>query len=445
MDFTSKVISYINQHQLCSQGAKLIVGVSGGADSVALLHLLHNSGYQCIVAHCNFHLREKDSDDDATFVRNLARKWQLPFFSTDFDTQSIAKEQGISIEMAARDLRYNWFTTLRQTEKAEAIAVAHHLDDSIETFFINLSRGTGLRGLLGIQPKQGCIIRPLLSINRSEIDKYIKNNELNFRIDCTNFDQAIIRNKIRHSILPLFESFNPSFKQVMADNFARLDELNNVANAIVEEFRNNAVANHNSYFSISIEKLKQQDNIHFLLFELLKPYLFNDATVNDILLHLDSESGKQFFSATHRAIKDRNQLLICKIEPTDDNIYLIPEGTSSIHFPVQLTFSEPFDADLSTIVRQKEIACVDFDKLAFPLGIRHPEEGDFFYPFGNQGKKKLSNFFIDQKWNLLEKEKCWLLISDKQIVWIIGHRLDNRFRVDFKKKKKLKISFYGSI
>ncbi|MBP1639842.1 MAG: tRNA(Ile)-lysidine synthetase [Bacteroidetes bacterium] len=446
MEFISKVTSYIKTHNLCPHGAKLIVGVSGGADSIALLHFLHHTGYQCLVAHCNFHLREKDADDDEAFVKTIANQWHLPFFSIGFDTNAVATAKGISIEMAARELRYDWFTSLMEEQQAEAIAVAHHLDDSIETFFINLSRGTGLRGLLGIQPRQGNIIRPFLSVTRTEIDNYLSVNSLIHRTDHSNFNQLIIRNRIRHSLIPVFESFNPSFRQIMEENFTRLGELNNVTNGLIDAFREMAVVTHNGYWSIAIDQLKQQQpNIHFYLFELLNPYHFNDATVNNILANLDGESGRQFFSATHRVIKDRNQLLVVPLMPVDETKYIVPVGTSSTEIPIKLTLSDPLDANGFAIEKQKEVACIDFDKLSFPLTIRHPKEGDFFYPFGHQGKKKLSDFFIDQKWNLLEKENCWLLISDKQIVWIIGHRLDDRFKVDANTKKILKISFFGTL
>ncbi len=446
MEFTSRVTSYIKTHNLCPHGAKLIVGVSGGADSVALLHFLHQAGYQCLVAHCNFHLRGNDSDDDEVFVKTLAAQWHLPFFSIGFDTNSVAKARGISIEMAARELRYEWFASLMTKQKAAAIAVAHHLDDSIETFFINLSRGTGLRGLVGIAPQQGNIIRPFLSVSRTEIDNYLSANSLKHRTDKSNFDQLIIRNKIRHALLPLFESFNPSFRQIMEENFTRLGELNNVTNSLIDAFRETAVVTHNGYWSVAIDQLKErQPHIHFYLFELLNPYHFNDTTVCNILANLDGESGRQYFSATHRVVKDRNHLLVSPLMPVDETEYIIPAGTLSVETPIRLTLSEPLDANGFILEKQKEIACLDFDKLSFPLEIRHPKEGDYFYPFGNRGKKKLSDFFIDHKWNLLQKESCWLLTSDKQIVWIIGDRPDNRFRVDPETKKILKISFFRNL
>jgi len=446
MEFTSKVTSYIKGHNLCPNGAKLIVGVSGGADSVALLHFLHHAGYQCLVAHCNFHLRGKDSDNDEVFVKTLAAQWQLPFFCIGFDTNTVAKTKGISIEMAARELRYDWFASLMEEQQAMAVAVAHHLDDSIETFFINLSRGTGLRGLVGIRPQQGNIIRPFLSVTRAEIDNYLSIKSSKHRIDNSNFDQLIIRNKIRHSLVPVFESFNPAFRQIMEENFSRLGELNSVTNGLINAFRKKAVATHNGYLSIAIDQLKElHPNVHFYLFELLSPYRFNDATVNNILASLDGESGRQYFSATHRVIKDRSHLLVSPLMPVDESEYSIPVEVSSIEMPIRLTLSDPLDAKGFTIEKQKEVACVDFDKLSFPLKIRHPKEGDYFYPFGNQGKKKLSDFFIDQKWNLLDKESCWLLTCDKQIVWIIGHRLDNRFKVDADTKKILKITFFRNL
>jgi len=442
MNFLHTIESYIIANQLPKPGEKLIVGVSGGADSVALLHVLQQLHYQCVVAHCNFHLRGKESDEDAQFVRQLATTYNVPFESIHFDTKNTAKQRGISIEMAARDLRYDWFKTLRQQHNACAIAIAHHLDDSIETFFINLARGTGLRGLVGIQPRQANVVRPFLNVTRFEIEKYLTDNHLLFRTDSSNFDEAILRNKIRHTIVPAFKSINPSFDATMKENFERLSETMEVANSLVNSVQEQAVKDFGSHIAIEIEPLKASGNIHFYLFELLRPFHFTATTIHDIVNQLEGESGKQFFSATHRLIKDRTQLLVHALAQPEPETYLIDENTHHIDKPLQLIVSEPQAIECVTIDRDKEVACLDADKLRFPLILRRPKAGDYFYPFGKSGKKKLSDFFIDNKWSLLQKEQCWLLISDNQIVWVVGTRIDNRFCIDKNTKKVTKIRFF---
>jgi tRNA(Ile)-lysidine synthase len=441
MNFPQKIASYIADNQLPESGAKLIVGVSGGADSVALLHVLLQLHYSCVVAHCNFHLRGNESDEDVQFVGQLCEKWNIPFETIDFDTKNKAKERGISIEMAARDLRYAWFEALRQRHQAVAVAIAHHLDDSIETFFINLARGTGLRGLVGIQALQGNIIRPLLDITRGEIENYLNSNNIPFRTDSTNFDQSILRNKIRHTVIPTFEAINPAFLTTMRENFDRLAETLAVANGQVDKLKDELVESSSDQISIDIDLLQAHENIHFCLFELLRPYNFGAATINDIITQLNGDPGKQFFSPTHRLIKDRSRLIIHPLTETDTTHYIIDAHTRLIDYPLSLSISAPQARDRVIIEREKEFAFLDTDKLIFPLLLRHPKAGDFFYPFGSKGKKKLSDYFIDQKWNLYQKEQCWLILSDDQIVWVVGNRIDNRFCINAGTKRVTKIRF----
>ena len=437
-----KVVQFIHDQNLIPIGNRLIVGVSGGRDSMMLLHILHQIGYQCIVAHCNFQLRENESNEDERFVFGITQQMNLPFYHVSFETKEYAQKEAISIEMAARDLRYKWFETLRQTLHADAIAIGHHADDVIETFFINLIRGTGLRGLTGISAHNGFIIRPLLCLNRKEIDQYIEANQLTYRTDSTNNDQTIQRNKIRHQVIPLLVEMNPSFHETMQKNIAQLSDAYSIVHHEIKQNISKLMQSDNEKVTISLASLMQEKNPRFTLFELLHPFQFNPTTIESIYKSLTGISGKQFFSPTHRLIKDRNQMLLFPINKDHDpSSYFINQSTSVLQISNLLTLeiSQPLSSTNITIEKQKEIIFVDTNKLCFPLEVRHPRTGDFFYPFGNKGKKKLSDFFIDQKWDLHQKEKCWLLLSGDSIIWIIGARLDNRFKVDEQTKTITKI------
>ncbi len=436
-----KVTQFIRDQNLSPIATRLVVGVSGGADSVMLLHILHYLGYQCLVAHCNFQLRGEESNEDERFVFRLTQQMNVPFYHVTFNTKEYAEEKAISIEMAARDLRYDWLETMRQTLQADSIAVGHHADDAIETFFINLTRGTGLRGLTGISARNGMIIRPLLCLNRKEIELYMLENRLSYRTDSTNYDQTILRNNVRHQLIPLMEKMNPSFRNTMKKNMEQLYEASSIIYQDVEQSTSQLLQTDGKIQTIDIALLMQTKNPHFTLFELLHPFRFNSATIQSIYENLIGISGKQFFSSTHRLIKDRSQLLLVPMEDEKETSFFITQLTSNLQINDNLTLeiSQPVSSADITIEKQKETIFVDAEKLHFPLEIRHPHPGDFFYPFGNTGKKKLSDFFIDQKWNLYQKEQAWLLLSGDAIVWIIGTRPDNRFKVDEQTKKVTKM------
>ncbi|MGC9150594.1 MAG: tRNA lysidine(34) synthetase TilS [Microbacter sp.] len=435
-----KVRQFMTSHPFPQQGSKIIVGVSGGADSIGLLHILNSLGFHCIVAHCNFHLRGNESDQDELFVNNKAKQMNLPFCSVSFDTVDEAKKQSISIEMAARKLRYEWFETLRQNEDADAIAIGHHADDDVETFFINLIRGTGLRGLKGIDPVNHHLIRPLLCLNRHDIETYCRENQWAYRTDSTNVDPSILRNKIRHTLIPLFEEINPSFRQTMQQNMAALADAFSMI-AAVENKTVQWIIDNNHTRHLNIDALLQQTNPHFILFERLRPFAFNRATVDLIFKNLNAPSGKQFFSTTHRLIKDRNQLILTPVNILKASTKTIQQPDSTVNIDEQLIIyiSAPLGDRHVTFDNNKRQIYVDADKINFPLEIRHPQQGDYFYPFGMKNKKKLSDYFIDIKWNLLQKEEAWLLCSDKQIVWIIGERPDDRFKLTNETKSTFKI------
>lgn len=429
---------YIKSNALPSPPCKLIVTVSGGADSVALLHILIELGYECIVAHCNFHLRGEESDRDAQFVSALAEKLHIEYLSKDFDTREYAQTNKLSIEMAARELRYAWFEELRKEHQAEAIAVAHHANDVMETFLMNITRGTGIHGLTGIKPRNGYVIRPLLAISRLDIETYLSEKSISFVVDSTNLEQYYTRNKFRHSILPLLEEVNPSVKDTIIDTIKRLEEVETLYNQQVEQIKSTIITASDDGFLIDINLLQKQAGISSILYEILSPLGFSASTIQSVITSLTSESGKQFFSTNYRVIKDRNHLIVSPISEKEDKEYSIERNQDEIRVPIHLKF-EYLKKDKITIEKDRNYAFLDVNKLKFPLILRKWQKGDYFFPFGMKGKKKLSDYFIDNKFSLNQKEKTWVLISGNDLVWVVGERIDQRFSVSSISKEILKI------
>jgi tRNA(Ile)-lysidine synthase len=425
-----KVQTYIQKHQLLTTNKPIIVGVSGGTDSVALLHILHSLGYSCIIAHCNFHLRTEESDRDELFVRNIAKVYQLHYYITDFQTTDYAREHGISIEMAARDLRYNWFAKLLAENDAQAIAVAHHADDSIETMLMNLTRGTGLRGLAGIAPRNKNIVRPLLGCTRLELENYLRENNLEHVEDSTNALCDYTRNKIRNEILPLLIEINPSARQTLYANLTRFNGTLAIYQQAISAITEKIVENVEDIVKLNIEKIKDQIDIPTIMYELLAPYNFGFKVIEQVIEHLDSESGKIFHSETHRLLKDRNYLIISAKSDIENEMYSISQDDKSVNLPFKLTINRFSNSSDFQVSKEKKRVHIDASKVKFPLTIRSWQEGDVFYPFGMKQRKKVSDFFIDNKLSLLEKEQVRLLLSGDEIVWIIGYRTDNRFRIN---------------
>jgi tRNA(Ile)-lysidine synthase len=439
-----KIQNFIVNNNLLKPKSTVIVGLSGGADSVVLLDVLISLGYNCIIAHCNFHLREDASNDDEKFVFDLSQSLQIPYHKIDFDTEQYAKTNHISIEMAARDLRYAWFYELLKSEQAEAIAVAHHADDSIETLLLNLIRGTGLRGLTGIPYRNEKIIRPLLCCNRSEIEYYILQHQLSHITDASNATLLYKRNKIRNVVLPLLEEINPSVRQTLYQNIKYFEGSFAIYKQALLKIKNEVMTFNSDLISINIDKIKKQEQLPTVLYELLLPYRFSSATIAQIVEQLDAESGKQFFSDTHRLIKDREYLLITKLDTNNQDVYFINKDIETLKLPLELNLTILFKDSNFEISKQKNCIHLDASKLNYPLQLRHWKEGDSFYPLGMDQKKKLSDFFINNKLSLVEKEKIWILLSDNEIVWIIGMRLDNRFKVSNKTEEILEIKI-GSL
>jgi tRNA(Ile)-lysidine synthase len=421
-----EVYRYISEYQLLGDGAKVIVGVSGGADSVALLDILHSLKYECVVAHCNFHLRGKESDRDAFFVEELCEKYKLKYERIDFDTETYAEIHSISIEMAARELRYGWFEQLRIIHLADKIAVAHHRDDSVETILFNLIRGTGIRGLTGISPQNGYVVRPLLCLSRQDILDYLSDRKLSYVDDSTNNEDLYTRNKIRLNIIPLMETINPSAKEAVIRTSEHLAQAETIYKYYIEQVKSDIFKDD----AIDIRKLVQYMEPEAVLYEILAPYNFNSATVGQIFGSMAGRPGKIFYSETHKLVKDREYYILKKNNNLSPESFTVREEDAFVPYPLKLNM-ETIKPDASfELEKDKNILYADKDKLKFPLTIRRWRQGDRFVPFGMQGKKKVSDYFTDRKYSLFDKEEAWLLCSDDDIVWIIGERSDDRFKVN---------------
>ncbi|MBP3669332.1 MAG: tRNA lysidine(34) synthetase TilS [Bacteroides sp.] len=421
--FKRNVEKFIDQKSLFERCDKVLVALSGGADSVALLRVLDALGYQCECAHCNFHLRGEESNRDETFVQQLCQKFDIPLHVTHFDTTDYARTHRISIEMAARELRYQWFETLRQSIGASVIAVAHHCDDSVETFLLNLIRGTGINGLKGIAPKNGNVVRPLLQESRENILDYLQHLNQDYVTDSTNLQDEYMRNKIRLNLLPLMKELNPSVSESIAATAERLADAALIYNkeremAIQRVMKGEKV--------ISISALLDETAPSSLLFELLHPYGFNSSQIKDIYQSLFGQSGRRFHSSQWEVLRDRDSLILHSFNGEEIN-----------HIPPTLTY-ETVDITPDFIIpRDKHIACLDADKVTLPLIVRKWQAGDKFTPLGMKGKKNVSDYLTDRKFTLFQKEHQYVACQGDKIVWLIGERIDNAYRIDTDSKRAL--------
>lgn len=432
----SKVKKYIQDNTLLTDKAKVIIGVSGGADSIALLNILHHLGYECIVAHCNFHLRGQESYRDEYFVEKVATKYKFKYASANFDTKKYIKEESISLEMAARELRYAWFEKIRKEYKAEKIAVAHHQDDSVETVLINLIRGTGIRGLKGIAPINGKVIRPLLCIFREDILEYLRINNMDFVEDSTNKEDIYTRNKIRLNVIPLLKTINPSVVQAIQKTSENLYHTENIFNSYVEKVRRKILSDN----KIDINILLKEKEPKTILFEILFPYGFNASTVDNIFDSINGQPGKVFYSESYQLIKDREVFILELMNKEPDSIYTLFEHETNVTEPINMTL-ETFRKTASfQLEHNPNVIYLDKGKLIYPLIIRKWKHGDKFIPFGMKGHKKVSDYFTDRKFSLIDKNNTWILCSGDDIAWIIGERIDDRYKISNKTIEILKVT-----
>ncbi len=434
-----KVKDFINRENLIPQNSTVIVGLSGGIDSMVLLDILTLLGYNCIAAHCNFHLRNDESDRDEKFVKNWCKTIDTQYTSINFDTKQYAADRKISIEMAARELRYCWFETIRNEYQADYIAVAHHKDDSVETLLLNLIRGTGIKGLTGISPKNGHIVRPLLCLSRNEIESYISERDIPYVTDSTNHEDIYLRNSLRLNVIPLLETLNPSVRETIFRTSRNLTEAEKIYSESIQKSISK-VFNDNKIY---IDELKRTASQRSVLFELLTPYSFTPSTIEDIYESIDSISGKIFYSDVnsdlgkkgYRLIKDRNIFLLDALTECNnkDKTFLIEEGASEILEPIRLIIRILNSSD--EIKYHRNILYLDEEKIKYPLELRRWRAGDWFIPFGMKGRKKLSDYFTDHKFTLKDKAEAWILTSGEDIVWLVGERNDDRFKITDRTKK----------
>ncbi|MBO7277603.1 MAG: tRNA lysidine(34) synthetase TilS [Bacteroidales bacterium] len=435
-----KFESFVSDNNLFSKDDRILIALSGGVDSIVLSHLMCRANYKISLAHCNFHLRDEESNRDEAFVRRWAKENNIPLFVKEFDTYQYMKENKLSLEMAARDLRYNWFNSLLESEGFTCLCTAHHLDDSIETFFINLLRGTGIAGLHGIKVKNDKIVRPLLFATREEILSYAKQNNISYVDDSTNSETKFTRNKIRHNLFPVLREINPNFEFALKKDIEYLNDTEFIFRREIEKTKKEIIETEQEVIKINISKLKQLNPLKIYLYEILSEYGFNETNINDILSCLDEISGKQFFSKTHRLVKDRQYIFIDVIKNnTTNDFFLIDNCQSSLIHPLKMQIELLRDLKFINISKDKNIAMLDADLLKFPLILRKWRQGDSFVPFGMKKEKKLSDYFTSNKYSLLDKENQWILCSEEKIVWLVSERIDDRFRISNKTKNILKI------
>ena len=423
-------LHYIHEHKLFDTKSKILLAISGGIDSVCLADLLIRSGYNVEFAHCNFKLREEESDQDEIFVSDLANKNKIPFHHISFDTNHYALSNKLSIQMAARELRYEWFEKVRREISADYIAIAHNQNDNIETFFINLINGTGLKGLRAIQNKNNFIVRPLMFASRNQIGEYVKSKSLNFREDSSNKSKKYQRNKVRHDLIPLLKQINPSIENTIADEIEIIKNTYSIFKEQVDRVVKEISCQTDDGIKISKNKLIKLEPIDTYLYEILNVFGFTD--IKSIKNSILSNPGKQFFSKSHRLLIDREFVFIEKIEDDFFKDILIDESTLILSGPINISFKISSNDQINKI---KDKACFDYEKLVFPLVIRKWKSGDKFIPSGMKGFKKLSDYFIDNKINRLLKEKTLLICSNDDIIWVIGHRIDERYKATSKTKK----------
>lgn len=428
-----KFQNHISQNLPFLNGRKLLLAISGGIDSMVLLELCLRAGLDIRAAHCNFQLRGEESDNDEKFVKTQCEERDILLFVNHFDTKKFAEELRLSIQVVARKLRYDWFNTLLINNDYDYILTAHHLDDSLETFLINFTRASGLDGLTGIPQQNGNTIRPLLIFSREEIETFAKENNIEWREDSSNASDKYLRNKLRHEVIPILKEINPGLLSSYESTISNLQQAQTMVDDASRIVYRKVVEDINFQKRINLTELMQLPNYLAYLYQWLEPFGFSDwSSIKDLV---KAQSGKQIHSQKHTLLKDRNELIVFPKRNEEPGQFLIEEGQKEVKFPLKLKFYNVDDIS----VQATNTIFVDEEKIRFPLEIRKWQEGDLFFPIGMDGSKKLSKYFKDEKFSLLDKSETWLLCSDNQIVWVIGKRQDNRFKVTKQTTKIIQI------
>lgn len=416
--------------------AKLLLAVSGGVDSVVMAHLCKKASLDFCIAHCNFKLRGKESDQDEKFVKELAASLKVEIYTQAFATEKYAKENKLSTQVAARNLRYAWFYELLAEHELDYVLTAHHANDSLETMLINLSRGTGLKGFTGIPENNNKIVRPLLPFSRQNLEGFAKENSINWRHDKTNDTDDYLRNKIRHQVVPALAEGNPQLLQVVQKTQANLKQTEDLLEDYTAILFSKLVQNIKGEYYINVEQLLETPHTKAVMYQLLNPFGFTEW--DDVYNLLHAQTGKQVFSATHRLVRDRAVLILGrKPEEKDETSFLFKKEENQLNFSGSCLVKETVE---KIDAPKNKHAFLDYDKLDFPLELRKWQAGDAFCPFGMKGSKKVSDFLKDEKVSPTEKENVWILMSQEKIVWVVGHRIDNRFKVENTTKNIVKFS-----
>ncbi len=433
----SKFKDGIVHHGLCTAENRILLAVSGGIDSMVILHLFLGAGFKVGVAHCNFQLRGKASDQDETFVESTCQRLHIPFYSRRFDTNNYAAAHGYSTQLAARKLRYDWFSALRITEGYDVLATAHHLGDNLETILINLMRGTGWHGLTGIPMKSKGIIRPLLNFTRQEIEDYATCNSILWSEDSSNAGEDYDRNFIRHQVIPKLKELNPSLEVTFSKTLARLAGAGELMDMELDRLREQFCDEYRGQIKMSKKIFEPIAHKAAVLWELAKGHGFNYHQCEAIVKEMAGQPGKKFYSPTHQLTIDRDTLIISKHQDFWRQV-TIEQGQrevklGSMNLQIDITDNKPISAS-------SFVAHLDANVVRFPLTWRKWKAGDFFYPLGMKHRKKLSDFFIDNKLSLADKNFATVIESQGKIVWVAGYRIDNRFKITEKTKQVLQLS-----
>ncbi|MBL0183968.1 MAG: tRNA lysidine(34) synthetase TilS [Chitinophagaceae bacterium] len=448
MSLLLKFQHYIKKENLFHPKDKLLLAVSGGVDSVVLCELCKQAGYDFVIAHCNFQLRGEESERDEKFVKGLAKKYSAEVLVKKFDTEKHAAENKLSIQVAARELRYNWFHELIEASVAKYVATAHHANDNIETMLMNFFKGTGIQGLKAILPKQGNIVRPLLSVKKEELIAFAREHDLEFVEDSSNASDKYTRNYFRNQLFPDLQKVFPQVEENLAGNLQRFREIEILYQQSISQHKKKLMEQKGSEIHIPVLKLQKTEPLHSIVYEIIKDFGFTAHQTDECIALLQSETGKYIQSPTHRIIRNRKWLIISPNETTEAATVLIVEEGKIIFVPGELEIKslpqtsnlKPQTSDLKPQT-SNNIAQLDAGEIKFPLLLRKWKTGDYFYPLGMDKKKKISRFLIDQKLSLPQKENVWVIEMNKKIIWVIGLRIDNRFKITGSTKDILQISF----
>jgi tRNA(Ile)-lysidine synthase len=454
MNLLQSFTTYISNQNLFNTKDKLLIATSGGVDSVVLCELCKDAGYNFAIAHCNFNLRGQESDRDEAFVKNLGEKYGVEVFVKKFDTEKYAVENKISIQVVARELRYSWFEEIRNSYLLNRrqglqpltgfyILTAHHADDNIETVLMNFFKGTGIQGLKGILPKQRHIIRPLLFASKDDIKNFATENNLSFVEDSSNELNKYTRNYFRNELIPGLQKVFPQVTQNLTDNINRFTDIEILYQQAIKVHKTKLIEQKGNEIHIAVLKLAKAKPLATIVYEIIKDFSFTPNQVNDVVNLLKAESGKYVASSTHRVIKNRNWLIIAPIKSEEATNILIENCNQKINYAAgKLVLQKS-----STINHQSSTNTVQLDakEITFPLLLRKWKLGDYFYPLGMMHKKKLNRFLIDNKVSLTDKENIWVIESNKKIIWVVGMRIDDRFKITEKTKEILEINYLPNV